>query len=103
MTLEVIDNSWMEGIEERTARLDFEASHSFKVGDRVYLTNDFWKGWDVVKQYFSTTEVWIVTRVKTSVSTGACLRIESGGVELNVFSPNEDLFKCDEITDLLYE
>ncbi len=102
-------------------RLEFETSHTYKVGDKVLLivtkepmevihSTNFING-NAVESYKRLSSaldsvyeglVGEVVRTSTTPSTGPCIRVSLGGMELNILYPNEQLLPANEITELLY-
>lgn len=86
----------------RQLREIFEMSHDFKVGDVVYLSAS-WLASNK-RLYYSYADLrWTIQRIKTEPATGACIRIWGGGVGLNIWHPDKDLIRANQVTELLYE
>lgn len=91
------DGKIIESKEDRVARMNFERSHPFEVGHRVLLTKTHTPN---MKVYQSI--IGIVSRVKTTPSTGCCITIDFGGVNINIWEPNKDLIPATKLGSLIY-
>lgn len=86
---------YQEAPEATRAREAFEASHSFKVGDEVYVLAE------ATGMYFKYHTAKVV-RTVTTPETGPCIRVERGGVGINIFFPNIGLIPITRIARFLY-
>lgn len=87
----------LESWEDRNQRLIFEKSHRFKVGEKVVISTLPDVSFRVYQSLLGT-----VIRTVTSRDTGACIRVEFGGVGLNFWNPEQELVHATELAKLLY-
>ena len=111
----------MEPEASKAAREEFEKNHSFKVGDRVIISEDpkimeELKTIDVHKDpleahskllrafqvpYYG--KVGTVVRIATNPKSGASISVDFEGMVLRFHNPNRDLILATEIGLLLYD
>lgn len=94
--------AFVEYEEQRLERLAFEKSHTFKVGDEVYLSAKWLADGTLPKTQYADIK-GKVTEVVTRPEGGPHIRTSFGGVGINIWNPNEDLIRVDAATEALYD
>ncbi len=95
--------TYYESEEEKATRLAFEKSHTFKVGDEVYLTASWLAKPTAGPRHLYADSKGTISKVKTHSEGGPCIRVNFGGTHINIWNPNEELIRVDTATEALYE
>lgn len=94
---------YVESPAQYLERLAFEDSHTFKVGNLVYLSAEGIADLgDILSPLYADIK-GKVSRVVTTSGTGPCIAVFFGGVNINIWNPTAHLILCDGVTEVLYE
>lgn len=95
-----------EDYQSKKDRINFEASHEFKVGDRVMyagvLNIKKTRLQQDMAKYSDPYAVGEVMRTKTTAGTGCCIAVRFQGVHLNFWNPSIELIRFTPVAKLLY-
>lgn len=91
-TKTMIDTAHVEEAKRRA----FEASHPFKVGDKVFVINSN------LILFKMTSPVGVVEYIKTNRSTGCSIGVKFDEIVTKFYDPNNELIIATNIVLLLY-
>ena len=86
---------YKESEEQYQERMAFEASHNFKVGDLVLYSAQGLASIPVRLKHTYADFIGKVIETKTRPEGGPMIRVEFGGVRINIWHPNEELIRAD--------